>query len=162
MNKQNAPQAAETFKFRFTKLTIALAIAVVALCAVGIGLSVWRIAKFGLNNVGDMLKSPFLILVCVFCIVLVISIFARSRYLVTEEHFITQFGFIKSKFPIKDMTSILLDSDTNKLTVYMGEQQYFILSIDPIWNDAFIAALRKANPSIEFSFTLAEKKNDQE
>ena len=162
MKKHNAPQAAETFTFHFTKPIIALAIAVVALCAAGIGLSIWRIVKFGLNDTGDMLKSPFLILICVFCITLVISIFVRSRYIVTEEHFITQFGFIQSKVPVKDLTSILLNSDTNKLTVYIGEQQYFILSINPSWNDDFIAALRKANPSIAFSFTLADKKNDQE
>ena len=86
----------------------------------------------------------------------------NESYIVTNEYFITQFGFIKSKFPIKDLTSIILNTDTNKLTVYMGEQQYFILSIDPSWNDNFVAALRKANPAIEFSFTLAEKKNDQE
>ena len=162
MKNQNAPHAAESFKFRFTKTVIGLAIAVVALCLVGIGLSIWRIATFGINGVGDVLKSPFFILVCVFCITLVVSIFVRSRYIVTKEHFITQFGFIKSKFPIKDMTSIVLNSDTNKLTVYMGEQQYFILSIDPSWNDAFIEALRNANSNVEFSFTLAEKKDNEE
>lgn len=162
MKKQNAPHAAEYFKFRFTKTVIGLAIAVLILCSVGIALSIWRIVAYGLNGAGDLLKSPFLILVCVFCISLVVSIFVCSRYIVTEEYFITQFGFIKSKFLMKDMTSILLNSDTNKLTVYMGEQQYFVLSIDPAWNDAFIAALRKANPNIEFSFTLAEKKDGEE
>ncbi len=86
----------------------------------------------------------------------------RSRYLVTEEDFIAQFGFIKSKFPIRNITSLLLDTDTQKLTVYMGEE-FFVVMTDAKWNNDLVQAIRRVKPEVEFSFTLADapKKEDQ-
>lgn len=156
MKKRSAPQEAKIFKFRFTPLMIVLACAILALCAVGIGVSIWRITQSGVHGVSDALKSPFLILVCLFGIAVVVALLIRSRYLVTEDHLITQFGFIKSKYAIKEITSILLDTDLRKLTVYMGEQ-YFVVTTNPEWNNDFVQALREAKPDIEYSFTLAEK-----
>lgn len=134
---------------------ILLSIVVIVLCGLGIGVSVYRIVRFGIQGFNDALKSPFLILVCVFCIVLVISILVKSQYAVIGEKFIIQFGFIKNSFLIKDVTSILLDSDLNKLTVYFGEQ-FSVLSIDPLWNDELVKRLRSVNENIEFSFTLSD------
>ena len=139
---------------------IILAVAVIVLCTLGIALSVYRIVKFGIQGFNDALKSPFLILVCVFCIVLVVSILAKSQYLVDDKKFIVQFGFIKSAFAIKEITSLLLDSDSRKLTVYFGEQ-FSVLSIDPLWNDELIKKLREFNENIEFSFTLADQPQDK-
>ena len=80
----------------------------------------------------------------------------RSQYVIEDELFIMQFGFIKSKYNVKDITSILLNTDTHKLTVYMGEQ-YFVVTVNPEWNNDFVQAIREINPDIEFSFTLANK-----
>ncbi len=148
------------FKFRFTPLMIALACAVLVLCTLGIALSVWRLVKNGIQEFGDVLKSPFLILICLFGIAIVIGVLVRSRYLVTKEHFITQFGFIKSKFPIQDFTAVILNTDLQKLTVYMGEA-YFVTSINPEWNNDLVQALRDVKPDIEFSFTLTDKKEEK-
>ena len=139
---------------------IALACAVLILCSIGIGLSVWRITKNGVRDIGEVLKSPFLILICIFCIVVVISLLIRSQYVVTEEFFIIKFGFIQNKYPIHEITSLLLNTDTQKLTVYMGEQ-YFVAIVNPQWNNDLVQALRKVNPDVEFSFTLAEKTEDK-
>ena len=139
---------------------ILLAIAVILLCSAGIGVSIWRITQNEVKRLGDMLKSPFLIAICVFCIVLMISVLIRSRYILNNEEFIAQFGFIKSKYAVKDFTSVTLDTDTRKLAVYMGEN-FFILVIDPAQNNDFVQALRKVNPNVEFNFTLAEKKEEK-
>ena len=162
MKKQSTPQAANIFKFRFTPLMIALACAVLVLCILCIALSVWRIVDEGINSFNDALKSPFLILICLFGIAIIVGVLIRARYLVTEEYFITQFGFIKSKFPIKSITSLLLDTDTQKLTVYMGEE-FFVILTDPRWNNDLVQAIRRVKPDVEFSFTLADApKKDNE
>ena len=135
---------------------IALAITVILLCLVGIVISVYRLIKFGgVDGFTDALKSPLLIAICLFCIVTVIALLVKSQYIVDETHYTTQFGFIISRFPIKDITALVLDMDTKKLTVYIGEQ-FSVLSLSPAWNDEFIAALRAVKPEIDFSFTLAE------
>ena len=76
-------------------------------------------------------------------------------------HYTTQFGFIKSSFLIADITAIVLDSDTKKLTVYVGEE-FTVLSLNEAWNEEFVRALLDANPEIEYSFTLAENKDKDE
>ncbi len=152
MKKQNAPQTAKYFKYKFTPVMITLAISALFLCVGGIAISAYRIAKYGLRELTDYLTSPLLIGICLLCIVVVIALLIRSRYIVTQEHYITQFGFIKSKFPIKDITAVILDTTTNKLTVKVGEQ-FSILSLSPEWNHDFVQALREVNPKIDYSFT---------
>ena len=135
-----------------------LAISVIVLCAAGIGVSIYRIiVEGGIHGIGDVLRSPLLILVCLFCISIVIGIFIKAQYIVTDTHYITQFGFIKSKYLIKDVTSVVLNVDTNKLTVYVGNE-YSVLSMNPEWNEEFIQALRNVNPRIEYSVTHSEPK----
>ena len=158
MKKHSAPQEAKYFKFKFTPLMLVLAIAILVLFTAGIALSVWRIVQNGVYEVGDLLKSPLLIAICLFGIVVVTAMLIQSRYVVTKDTFITQFGIIKSRFNIQDFTSILLDTDSRKLTVYMGEE-FFVVTTDPQWNNDFVQALREVKPDIEFSFTLTEKDN---
>ncbi len=134
---------------------ILLAIAVILLCGVGIGISVYRLITFGVHDFTDTLQSPFLIAVCIFCIALVVAILIKSQYAVTPTHYIVQFGFIKSKFLIKEITSLELNTTTNKLTVFVGEQ-FSVLSLNEKWRDEFITAIREVKPEISFTFTLAE------
>lgn len=155
MKKQIDSRQLNYFKFRFTATMITLAIAVLLLCLAGITLSILRIIDEGIHGFGDALKSPFLILICLFGIIIVVAMLIRSRYIVTEKDFITQFGFIKSRFAIKTITSILLDTEKKKLTVYMGEE-YFVVTTNPEWNNDLVQALRSVNKDIDFSFTMTD------
>ena len=139
---------------------ILLAVAVLVLCTAGIALSAWRIAVQGVHGVNDALKSPLLIAICLFGIVVVTAMLAQSRYVITEDTLITQFGLIKSKFAIADFTSVVLDTDSRKLTVYMNEA-FFVVTTNPEWNNEFVQALRAVKPELEFSFTLTEGKNEK-
>jgi hypothetical protein len=161
MDKNSQPKKAKYFKYSFTKTLIALIFVVIALCGAGIGISIYRLARFGIPEWSDALKSPLLIAACLFCIATVVGILVKSQYIIDETHYTTQFGFIKSKFPIKDVTKLELNTDTHKLIIFVGEQ-FSVLSLSPVWNDEFIAALREVNPNIEFTFTLAEKGETQE
>ena len=158
--KRQESQTVQRFKIKFSPTIFCLCIAIFLLCGVGIGVSVWRIARFGIKEFNDVIKYPFLIAVCIFCIVIVISILIRSQYVVAGETFITQFGIIKSKFAIREITSIILDSDLKKLSIYFGEQ-YSVISISPQWNEALVRALLAVNPNIDYGFTLTEPPKDK-
>lgn len=151
MKNQSSPNTAKTYKIQFTNLIICLAIAVLLFCAAGIVFSIYRIATLGITNMNDVLKYPFLILVSLFCIALVIGILVKSQYIIDETYLISQFGFIKSKFEIKKITSMLLNMDTKKLTVYYGEE-FFVLSLQKDWTEVFARDLLDVNPAIEYSF----------
>lgn len=133
---------------------IVLLIVALALCVAGLIVSIFRIRNEGIHGFTDALQSPLLIAICVFAIVFIISVLIKSQYVVTDKHYVSQFGFVKSRFLIKDVTKIELDSDTKKLTVFVGEQ-FMILSLPPEQNDAFVQAMREVNKDIDFSFTLA-------
>ena len=160
MKKQSAPQEAKTFKFSFTPLMLVLSIVVILLCVAVAVLSAWRITQQGINGFNDALKSPLLIAICIFGIVVVVAMLAKSQYIITKDNLIVQFGIIKSKFPVANFTSALLDTDSKKLTVYMGEE-FFVVTTNPEWNNDFVQALREVKPEIEFSFTLTDGKPDK-
>ena len=160
MEKNSSSKKAKCFKYQFTPTLITLSVLVIVLCLAGMGVSIYRIVKFGVGDFTETLKSPLLIAICIFCIALIVSVLAKSQYIVDEEYYTTQFGFIKSKFPIKDITKLELDMDTKKLTIFVGEQ-FSVLSLSPEWNDEFITAIRTVKPDIEFTFTLAEANKEE-
>ncbi len=161
MNKKKTPKEVKRFPYKLTTTMLALSIAVIALCLGGIAASLYRIIKFGVHGVTNYLQSPLLIAISLLGIAVVVGILIKSEYVVDKDTFYIRFGFIKSKFSIKEVTSLILDTDTQKLTVYFGEQ-FMVLSMNASWNDACIKAIREANPDIEFSFTLTEEKDKED
>ena len=154
-------QKSVCFKIKFTKTIYLLCVAIFLLCTAGVSISVWRICRFGINGFSDALKSPFLIAICLFCIVLVVCILIKSQYCVDDNYLITQYGFVKSKFAVKDMTSMLLNTDTMKLTIHFNEQ-FIVLSTQREWNERLVRALLKINPNIDYSFTLTDAPETEE
>lgn len=143
------------FKIKFPKSIFWICAAIYALCGVGIGLSIWRWTRFGISEPIDILKYPFLILICLFCVVVVTSVLIQSEYIVTDQFLISKFGLVKSKFSIKEITALVLDSDSKKLTVSFGEQ-FIVLSVSPEWNEDLSRELLKVNPDIDYSFTFSD------
>jgi len=127
------------------------------LSAVGAGTSVYRIITVGVNDFSQVLQSPFLIAVSLFCAAVFIAVLVKSEYVVTSEALITRFGFIKSKLPLSSITSMEHDRTTQKLTVYCGEE-FTVFTLKKEWADELVSELLKANPQIEFSFTMTENK----
>jgi hypothetical protein len=91
----------------------------------------------------------------------VTSILIKSQYAVDDKYFTSQYGLIKSKFPVKDVTALTFDTDEKKLTVNFGEQ-FRVLSVNPDYSEALVRALLAVNPNIDYGFTLAENKPSNE
>lgn len=142
----------KTFQIQFPLAVILLAVAVIVLCIISIGVSIWQIITMGIDGITDVFKYPFMIAISVFGIALVSSVLIKSEYVITDKEFISQFGFIKSKTALSAITSILLNTDTQKLTVYFGEE-FTVLSFTKDWNEEFVRAILDANPNVSYSFT---------
>ena len=160
MKKQGNTQN-KYFKIKFSLGIYLLIAAIFLLCAASIFVSVWQIAKFGLVGFSDYLKYPLLILISLFCIAVVISMLIKSQYVVNKQHLLSYYGFIKSRFPIQNITSMLLDTDTKKLTIRFGEQ-FIVLKMHYDWSEQFIRAILDVNPNVDYSFTMAENKPQDE
>ncbi len=157
MKKRENKNVRKVFPFRFNAIGILLAVIVLLLCAVGAGISVYRIVTDGIQDFTDALKNPFIIAVSIFCAVIVISILVKSEYMVTDEELITKFGFIKTRLPLSAVTSIEHDRTAHKLTVYSGEE-FSVFTLKKEWADDLAREICAANPQIEFSFTMTENK----
>lgn len=162
MDKKNLKNEWKFFRYKLTPVLVLLSVLVILLSAAGIGVTVYRmILNGGVLTPTDFLKYPFLIAVCVFCIAIIVALLIKSQYVVTDEEFITQFGFIKTKYVIKNITAIEHDRDVNKMNVKFGED-YCVLSCNAEWADDFVRALLKVNPDIDYSYTLTENKPQDE
>ena len=145
------------FPMKFSKLIIGLSIAALVLCGVGIATAVYNIIQFGVHNVYDGLKYPFLIIICLVCIVFVVAILKSSSYEITKEKLIAKYGFLKSEYPILQFTALMLDRDENKLVAYMGEE-FMMITVDKKDNEAFARTMLEVNGDIDFSYTITENK----
>ena len=162
MEQKNTEKKIYRFPFKLGRITVALCILALVLCVVGIALSIWRIVQEGINGVMDALRNPFVIFVCLLCMVILTAVLIKSQYIVDDTNFITQFGLIKSKTPIKSITALEEDRENGKLTMYFGED-FSIVSVKKEWNDDFIHALLAVNPDIDYSFTMTDNPpNDPE
>jgi hypothetical protein len=161
-SKQNVQR--QDFRYKFTPTLLLLCGLVLLLCAAGIATSVYRmIANGGIFTFYDFLKYPFLILICLFCITLIIALLIKSQYSIVETTLVTQFGFIKTKYDVMTITAIMHDRELAKLQINFGEE-FFILTLNPSWADEFVRELVKLNPNASFSYTLTSNtpsKNDK-
>lgn len=161
MNKKSS-QPIVNFTYKLTSVMILLCALVLLLCVAGIGVTVYRmILNGGVVTIDDLLKYPFLIAVCLFCIALIIALLVKSQYSVTKDELITQFGFIKTRYELKKITKISQDRDLHKLTVNFDEE-FVVLTCSPNWADDLVSAILKVNPNIEYSYTLTENKPQNE
>lgn len=143
----------ERFHFRFSKLIIILSILAICLCLGGGAISVYRIVKFGIHNLQQALQGPFLVLVCLFGIVVLLSLLIKSEYALSKEYFSSSFGIIKSKVEISKISSILCDYKQNKITLYMGEEFVVLLLVDGDL-ERFSKTLLELSPTVEIRYQL--------
>jgi hypothetical protein len=161
MKKKEPKNVGKVYPFRFNALGITLCIFALLLCAIGAGISVYRIITVGVNDFSQALQSPFLIAVSLFCAAVFIAVLVKSEYVVTSESLTTRFGFITSKLSLASITSMEHDRTTHKLMVYCGEE-FTAFTLKKEWADELVSEILKANPQIEFSFTMTENKPPKE
>lgn len=162
MKHNKTPKPVQRFKIKFPLVILFLSVAVYVLCALGITASIWRIVKFGIRNFNDVTKYPFLLAVCAFCIVLITSILTSSYYFVQDGKLVTQFGFIKTSYTIKEIKALVLDCDSQKLTVTFENGQYMTLTVNADWNELLVRDILNENSDIDYSFTLSDVPEEKE
>ena len=106
MKRNSSQNKGKVFPFHHNTASILACVLALLLCAAGIGMSVYRIIAEGLGDLNKILQSPFLILVCLFCAAIIISILVKSEFIVVNGELITSFGFIKSRLTIATITKM--------------------------------------------------------
>lgn len=145
----------KSFKFKFTKLTLVFIYLGIALSAAAFALNTYFVIVNGIktaaNPVYPILQYSLMYFVSVLLSVILISLLLSTYYSVDDKYLKTSFGVIKSKYPVGDIESIVLDRTTNKLSVYFKDDNFIVIVVKEDWYEDFTDALLKANPKIEFS-----------
>ncbi|MDE6504585.1 MAG: hypothetical protein K2L42_01805 [Clostridia bacterium] len=152
----------QIFKYFFSRPIIILIYAGLALPIAAAGVNTYLIIAHGLNSANiayDILQYVLTYLVSAIGLVLLISLLISSYYAIDGKKFITSFGIIKSKYDIDKIQTLVLDRNTNKLTVYFDENTFIVVVLKPDWNEKFTDALLAANNKIEF--TIQSKDTDK-
>ena len=150
------------FKYKFGKLTLALIYIGIVFCFVGLGLNIFSIItsdiKQSANIIYPIIQYTLMFLIPTVLLVLLVSLLFSSYYSVDDKYLKTSFGIIKSKYSLTDIETIMLDRTNNKLSVYMQNENFFVIVVKEDWYEDFIETLCKANPKIEY--TIRSKGND--
>lgn len=159
--KKNSNKETVRFPFRFSKVLVILAIAAICLCTLGIAISVYRMVRYGVDGFYDVIRYPFLIVICAFAIVLVVALLIKSEYVISEKYLHANFGLIRSKTELKKITAVSIDFEEEKISVYTGEP-FFVMLLNKEQAQNFSSAIIRANPDIQVSFSLTENKPQDE
>ena len=156
----------KTFKYKYSKLTTGFIYAGLVLAVAAFGLNIYSVATENINEAAnpafDIIRYILLFGVSVALFVILISLIASSYYSVDEKYFKTSFGVIKSKYKLEDIDSIILDRETNKLSLYLKNESFIVVAVKPDWYDEFITAILAGNPNIEYSIKSKENSPDDE
>lgn len=154
----------KAFKYKFTRLTYIFIALGIALSAAGIAINIYLVSTADLgsaaNIVYPVIQYTLMFLIPLVLLIILISLLISSYYTVDGKLLKTSFGIIKSKYDIESIEAILLDRNTEKLTVYFKNKNFMVIVVKEEWYDEFIEALCAANPKIEFSINSKESKND--
>lgn len=147
----------KTFRLHYSKLIVALSFVTLAVCIGGFALNVWRfIDRGGFTDFYTAIEFLIVAAVTVFAPVLLLTVVFHSTYTVDGKEFATNFGFIKSKFSISEMTELVYNVQKRKLAVYTGEN-YMVFRLEEEWDKAFISALQAANKHLLYNETEDEE-----
>ncbi|MDE5943726.1 MAG: hypothetical protein K2H30_05935 [Clostridia bacterium] len=151
------------FKYKFTKLTKTLIYIGIVLCFAAFGINIFSIITSDVtasaNPVYPIIQYTLMFLIPVVLLVVLVSLIVSSYYSIDGNTLKTSFGIIKSKYDISTIDTVLLDRNTNKLTVYFKNNSFVVIVVKEDWYDEFIDALCKSNKSIEFSIKSKEPDN---
>ena len=132
----------KTYKYKFTRLIKIFIYVGLALSAVALGFNTYSICVYDFassqNIVYPILQYSLMYFVAVLLFVVLLSLLISSYYRIDGKTFKTSFGIIKSKYDVDKIQSILLDRNTNKLSVYFDENTFIVIVVKEEWYEEFI------------------------
>ena len=148
------------FKFSYSLPVILLLAAGMLVSVVSIALNVSRLFSDSVPSAYNVVSIITVLLVCVAFLALAVSMLVNSYYSIDEKFFTLRWGLLSNKLEIATMTRVELDSEKKTLTVFYGEENYFVIKSATIPFPDLITELRKINGKIVVEFS-SEVKNDE-
>ena len=154
------------FKYKFTKVMLGSIYAGLALAVAAAGVNTYYVIADGAasaaNPIYPVITYTLMYAVSIMLFVILLSLRLSSYYAVDGKTFKTSFGIIKSKYDIEKIENIVLDRETNKLSVYFDENNFIVISVREDWYEDFIDSLLAVNRKIAYTIKSKENKDNEE
>lgn len=155
-----------TFKYKFTKVMTVFICLGLALSVAAAGINTYYVVAEGIasaaNPVYPIITYTLMYAVSLLLFIILLSLLLSSYYAIDGKTFKTSFGIIKSKYDIEKIENIVLDRETNKLSVYFDENNFIVIAVREEWYEDFIDLMLKANRNIAYTIKSKENKKDDD
>ncbi len=142
------------YKYKFTPLVIALLITLTLIALVCIGLNLYRLIDNILKNnqisLMNWISYAIIIILSITAIVLVISIFLKSYYQITEKSVLLRWGLIKNEIELKSVKEIKLSKTKGRLELVFEDESFFVILTNQLWFEEFVDQIKLKRPEIVF------------
>ena len=81
-----------------------------------------------------------------------------SYYLISEKHIKVAFGFLSDKYKTNDVSSLVKNVRTNRLTIVFTDESTLNVVIDPAKFDDFCSEIMKHNRNVSYEQTDSQPK----
>lgn len=135
------------FRYRFSILSYVLFGLGIALALFMIAYNVYRISSEKVTGeyVGSLLLSMS---IGVIFLAIAISVLTFSFYTVTKTEIKTRLGLFNSGIKLSDLTEIIQNKKTNKLSVFYKDGEFSNVVISPKYFESFIKEIKTFAPHI--------------
>lgn len=152
------------YKYKFTKVITAFIWAGMALAVAAFAMNTYFVLTDGTGSAANaffpILRYVMMYFVSVAAFTILLSLVFSSYYSISGKTFKTSFGIIKSKYDIDKIESVVLDRNTDKLSVYFNDKNFIVIVVKQEWYEEFINELLKANDKIEYTINSKENNID--
>lgn len=147
----------KTYRFKLSIAATVGCIAGILLGLAGIGVTAYRIYKYGFSSAQLIIQHVVVLLVSALAIAVFAAILIRSVYKLTDKTLVLWFGFIKSEYKIADIEAVHLFTKTNKLVLYFKDEKYTVIVVKPEWYRELTQEIIARNKNIRYDVSTDDK-----
>ncbi len=147
----------KTYRFKLSVAATVGCVAGILLGLAGIGVTAYRIYKYGFSSAQLIIQHVVVLLVSALAIAVFAAILIRSVYKLTDKTLVLWFGFIKSEYKIADIEVVHLFTKTNKLVLYFKDEKYTVIVVKPEWYRELTQEIIARNKNIRYDVSTDDK-----
>lgn len=150
------------FKYKYKNYMYLIFALIYVLAAVCFGWNLYRLIV-SLDNPVQMTAYEYIRIAL--CLVLpiafalfVTSAIISSYYLISEKHIKVAFGFLSDKYKTSEVSSLVKNIRTNRLTIVFADESTLNVVIEPAKFDDFCSEIMKHNRNVSYEQTDSQPK----
>ena len=138
------------FRFKYSPIVWMLLLLVIAFSVGGLVMNIFNVIEYASFGSDKVITYSIVLSFNALLTIFALSVLFYGFYVIKDDRIYACFGFVRSKYLIKDIVEFAHFKKSDKLVAYFKDGKYTVIVIDKNHYDEFIAEVRKINPEILF------------